>query len=46
MESIERMASLDRVEAVIPGHGPSIIGRHQVEKNYKAIFELFRSSFF
>jgi glyoxylase-like metal-dependent hydrolase (beta-lactamase superfamily II) len=44
--SVERMASLDRVEAVIPGHGPSIIGRSQVEKNFKAIFDLFRDSFF
>ncbi|MDR1082038.1 MAG: MBL fold metallo-hydrolase [Deltaproteobacteria bacterium] len=44
--SIERMASLDHVETVIPGHGPSIVGRSQVEKNFRAIFELFRSSFF
>ncbi|MDR2612320.1 MAG: MBL fold metallo-hydrolase, partial [Deltaproteobacteria bacterium] len=45
IDSIRRMAALDQVETVIPGHGPSIIGRSQVEKNFKAIFELLRQSF-
>ncbi|MDR2460186.1 MAG: MBL fold metallo-hydrolase [Deltaproteobacteria bacterium] len=37
-ESIKRMAALEPVDIIIPGHGPSIVGRGQIEKNYEEIF--------
>ena len=38
-ESVRRMESL-AVQSVIPGHGPSVIGREQVKNNFKYIFRL------
>jgi glyoxylase-like metal-dependent hydrolase (beta-lactamase superfamily II) len=41
VDSIKRMAALDQVDIIVPGHGPSIVGRQQVLKNYEAIFASF-----
>jgi glyoxylase-like metal-dependent hydrolase (beta-lactamase superfamily II) len=38
-ESIRRMEALE-VQALIPGHGPSVVGREQVRNNFKFIFRL------
>jgi glyoxylase-like metal-dependent hydrolase (beta-lactamase superfamily II) len=44
--SIKRMAALESVDMIIPGHGPAIVGRSQVEKNYKDIFSILSRSGF
>jgi glyoxylase-like metal-dependent hydrolase (beta-lactamase superfamily II) len=46
VESIKRMAALKDVDIIIPGHGPSIVGRGQVEKNYQYIFGILSQSGF
>jgi glyoxylase-like metal-dependent hydrolase (beta-lactamase superfamily II) len=46
VDSIKRMAALDNVEIVIPGHGPSIVGKNLVEKNYQYIFGILDQSGF
>jgi len=38
--SIERMAALD-IEMVLPGHGPAVIGRDRVERNFELIRQLY-----
>ncbi|MDR2198008.1 MAG: MBL fold metallo-hydrolase [Deltaproteobacteria bacterium] len=38
-ESVRRMEALD-ARAVIPGHGPSVIGKDQVRNNFHYIFRL------
>ncbi|MDR2405986.1 MAG: MBL fold metallo-hydrolase [Deltaproteobacteria bacterium] len=40
-ESVLRMAELD-VQALLPGHGPSVVGREQVKGNFKYIIELMK----
>ena len=33
--SIRRLAELDQVEILLPGHGPAVVGRNQVAANFK-----------
>jgi glyoxylase-like metal-dependent hydrolase (beta-lactamase superfamily II) len=42
LDSIKRMAALDQVDTIIPGHGPTIQGRDRVNQNYEFIFQMFR----
>jgi glyoxylase-like metal-dependent hydrolase (beta-lactamase superfamily II) len=42
-ESIRRMEALE-IQAIVPGHGPSVIGRQQVKSNFKYIFMLLEES--
>ena len=39
-ESIIRMAELD-IEAILPGHGPAIVGREQVVRNFQMIERMY-----
>ncbi|MDR2340034.1 MAG: MBL fold metallo-hydrolase [Deltaproteobacteria bacterium] len=38
-ESIRRMGALD-AQAIVPGHGPSVVGRDQVRNNFKYVYRL------
>jgi glyoxylase-like metal-dependent hydrolase (beta-lactamase superfamily II) len=46
VESVKRMAALDPVDFIVPGHGPSVVGRAQVERNFGFIFEMLSESGF
>ena len=39
-ESIERMAGLD-IEVLLPGHGPAVIGRERILRNFELIRRLY-----
>lgn len=39
-ESIRRMSELD-IEIILPGHGPEIIGREQVRRNFQMIEQMY-----
>jgi glyoxylase-like metal-dependent hydrolase (beta-lactamase superfamily II) len=46
VRSVRRMAALPDVDTIIPGHGPSIVGRERVEKNYEIVFKLLEENGF
>jgi glyoxylase-like metal-dependent hydrolase (beta-lactamase superfamily II) len=42
-ESVRRMEALD-AHALLPGHGPSVVGQGQVRSNFKYIYRLLEES--
>lgn len=38
---IERLAALPKVEIVLPGHGPSVVGADRVKANFQAVRSFF-----
>jgi glyoxylase-like metal-dependent hydrolase (beta-lactamase superfamily II) len=44
--SIDRLAELENVDLVLPGHGPAIVGADQIKANFKRVYRLIDYPFF